>query len=293
MKQHEPNTKCPQCGKHFYKFPCQLKTQNKTFCSAECRKAYFGKPKEPNALCGHCGKAVWRNPWQLKHQEHTFCSRSCKGTYMSIHGMAASKYKGGRIINDHGYAMVLIKDHPLANPRGYVLEHRLVMSKLVGRIIESHEHVHHINGVRSDNRPENLMLFKCRGEHSSFELNQKYAGNRSTVFCDRCGNPITRTNYKLDKWSSHYCSSDCRWSRKTYSCENCGKKVVKSPSKVMEHVFCSTACHYEWQKKNREMWTCSVCGKQFYRKWVRPNESGRYFCSVECSSQGRTKRKKQ
>lgn len=60
---------------------------------------------------------------------------------------------GTRITNAQGYVVV-----KTAN-RGTVPEHRLVMEELLGRQLESTENVHHINGVRDDNRPENLELW--------------------------------------------------------------------------------------------------------------------------------------
>ncbi len=58
-----------------------------------------------------------------------------------------------------GYITVYLPDHPNANKRGYLGEHTLVMSKIIHRPLFPNESVHHKNGVKDDNRPENLELW--------------------------------------------------------------------------------------------------------------------------------------
>lgn len=86
---------------------------------------------------------------------------------------ARKLYKGGRILDRQGYACVRIyPDDPLFDlvaARGtgavdstgakYVPEHRLVMTRILGRPLRAAETVHHKNGIRTDNCPENLELW--------------------------------------------------------------------------------------------------------------------------------------
>ncbi len=58
-----------------------------------------------------------------------------------------------------GYIMVWMPQHPRARTHGYVFEHIVVMEDMIGRRLLTDETVHHRNGVRGDNRPENLELW--------------------------------------------------------------------------------------------------------------------------------------
>ncbi len=76
-------------------------------------------------------------------------------------GNGADNYhwKGGTTRHHAGYLMVRIPDHPRARTGGYVFEHIIVMERVLGRPLSPDETVHHLNGVRDDNRPENLELW--------------------------------------------------------------------------------------------------------------------------------------
>ena len=79
-------------------------------------------------------------------------------------GERNNRWKCGSFITRWGYRRVLCERHPRAS-RGYVFEHILMMEQHLGRFITADEDVHHINGVKTDNRIENLQLLR-HGEHS-------------------------------------------------------------------------------------------------------------------------------
>lgn len=63
-----------------------------------------------------------------------------------------------RYTDDRGYVLVKRAGHPMADIRGYVYEHRLVVAEKLGRILESSEYVHHIDGTTTNNHPDNLAI---------------------------------------------------------------------------------------------------------------------------------------
>lgn len=76
-------------------------------------------------------------------------------------------WKGGRrIMNKAGYIGIYSPTHPHKTRDWYVMEHRLVMEKKLGRYLKKTEYVHHINGKKNDNRIENLELMGSKKEHS-------------------------------------------------------------------------------------------------------------------------------
>lgn len=89
-------------------------------------------------------------------------------------------YKGVNRCNSHGYVVVSLNEsdrdkyiHAHLKQRHCIMEHRLEMSKFLGRPLESYENVHHINGVKSDNRIENLELWSS-AQPSGQRIEDKY-----------------------------------------------------------------------------------------------------------------------
>jgi len=132
--------------------------------------------------CEKCGKERWVQ--LLGNEPRRRLCRSCVGlghhhsekTIAKISGENSSSWKGGRQNNRDGYILVKLQSDDffisMADKRGYVLEHRLVVARALGRCLHKWELVHHkgqrYTGIenRSDNRyPENLGL-TIRGSHT-------------------------------------------------------------------------------------------------------------------------------
>ena len=81
-------------------------------------------------------------------------------------------WKGGKRTRQ-GYVMLYMPDYPSSACDGYVCEHRLIMEKHLGRYLEKWELVHHKNGIKDDNRIENLEIV----------ISQKHFGQIRCPYC--------------------------------------------------------------------------------------------------------------
>lgn len=76
------------------------------------------------------------------------------------------QWKGGRLIASNGYVLVRVgPSHHLADVRGYAYEHRIVAEKKLGRRLLPSEQVHHADGNKKNNEPDNLEVFRSIAEH--------------------------------------------------------------------------------------------------------------------------------
>lgn len=149
---------CKVCDASFYVGP----NGTQEFCSAACHNKWQGRNSAYRA-CDICQKEFWLRPSVAAKYAGRYCSQRCAG--MSRRRRVIGENHNGmpRLLTSTGYVKVWEPDRPVH--RRWVLEHRLVMEKILGRPLLSSEHVDHINGIKDDNRPENLQILTAR-EHS-------------------------------------------------------------------------------------------------------------------------------
>lgn len=130
---------CQYCKKIFFLYHDPSHQGGGKFCSIKCR-ANFGHTKETKEKLSIAQRKRWlRNPTLYQ-------------------GKNNPQWKGGRYKTIEGYVLIYSPNHPFKNSSNRVLEHRLVMEKFLGRYLKPTELIHHINGIRDDNRLENLKL---------------------------------------------------------------------------------------------------------------------------------------
>jgi hypothetical protein len=145
--------------------------------------------------CFICGASVNRKP--KGGRANVFCSRTClrerrrqvgkknhadgkmprvpmsiearKASSARMTGAGCPKFNGYRTKNSAGYILVRPPDgyNGPINKRGYIREHRLVMEQYLGRLLTGKEVVHHKNGIKDDNRIENLELVSDNATHNA------------------------------------------------------------------------------------------------------------------------------
>ena len=140
------------------------------YCSLECLNFRVEK------ACQTCGKIMQVKPSRAERTK--FCSRECakKGwagksrspETQFYKGMRGTRWNGG-IAHSRGYRLLRRPEHERASPNGYVSEHILVWEQVNGRPLPQDWCVHHLNGIKDDNRPENLVGMPRKNHHPALD----------------------------------------------------------------------------------------------------------------------------
>lgn len=147
-------TRCLDCGKkNGYKlrcWDCFLKWNK-----GENHHNWAGGGKK----CIVCGEKTKNQCKQIKR---------CRKCYTKWHrGSNHKDWKGGRLLLDTGYVRLMVNGKPF-------LEHRYIMEQHIGRKLDEAEVIHHLNGIRDDNRIENLEITNSH-DHEKWTLSKLQA----------------------------------------------------------------------------------------------------------------------
>lgn len=159
-------------------------------------------------ICEECGGPLIqrRNEKPGRFAGRRFCSSQCAAAFGSgvARERALAREPTTRTIERNGYLLRWVRGRKqvrgssITANGAYFYVHRLVMEEHLGRELASNEVVHHINGDRMDNRPENLRLYQSHSEHRTDELAERHGPKPE---CPVCGSPARR--------GRTYCSRAC------------------------------------------------------------------------------------
>lgn len=149
---------CMFCKKYY-------KGYGQKFCSQSCRSLFIHRctDKKNGFQKGHTSwlkgtKGIAKpNITSFKKGDHV--------------GDKHPNWKGGRIVTTQGYISMW-------TDKGRRAEHVVVAEKKLGRKLKRNECVHHINHIRTDNRPENITVMKQR-EHGIYHANKYWSDKKS------------------------------------------------------------------------------------------------------------------
>lgn len=211
-----------------------------------------------------------------------------------------NKQGGTYTATTSGYVFVRQPGHPNADTRGYVREHVLVMSQHLGRPMIEGEVVHHINGIRNDNRLENLQVM-TQNTHTKHHHVGTY---KPQSLKNLRGHTSEEMRHIWDTTRAHE-------REKPKTCDNCGKEYFRKGTQVHRpnhaHQYCSRDCYvvhsfsgaverrkavpYEMHPNSlknlqppprKPLKVCDHCGSEFYRRGTPKHEHA--YCSVQCAS---------
>ena len=164
---------CLICKHVFQVKPARKDTAK--FCSSKCHYQFgHTQAARDKMRIAKIGLAPWNKgvqtgfvPTTAFKRGHQTWNKGAKCEY--ARGEKNRNWKGGLWKTKLGYLMRSCPDHP--NKRNY--EHRLVIEGEIGRYLSPDEIVHHINGNKTDNHPQNLQVMS-RSEHSRLHKGQPY-----------------------------------------------------------------------------------------------------------------------
>lgn len=158
---------CKQCHKIF--FVRKHGSYTPKFCSHKCYDTFRKGVSFTNKGSFQKGHLAPKEGFKKGHQPWNKNTKGIMPTREKNH-----KWINGKTTCKAGYLFIYKPEHPKAHSNR-IPEQILIAEKALGRYLTKNEVIHHINGIKSDNRVENLYLFPSNIEHSSYHVNFRYA----------------------------------------------------------------------------------------------------------------------
>lgn len=200
-----PIVPCFNCRKEVYKRPSRIKATKHVFCSQAC--FFYAEAKrypEGDCVCKACGVEFRTNPAYVRRTpgRNRFCSVPCFTEYIG-------RIRPSDNLDSHGY-------RPMRGSVGRRLrEHRYIMEQHLGRRLDRKEHVHHVDGDKTNNSLSNLQVLSESDHHKLHGRPLAQGSVRST--CMICGSKkILSYSYIKQKYGGD-ASKAAR-----YRCKACG-----------------------------------------------------------------------
>lgn len=162
LKTKTTEFNCIECNKQFFVQSCMVKVREKKCAVKYCSLACYHANVKKEIPCLFCGTLFRKN-----RNSRKFCSTNCFNEFKKV----KTRENPGRW-KENGYVVIYDGDG-----KG-IKEHIKIMQDYIGEKIDTSKyHVHHINGIRDDNRIDNLQLM-TKGEHSRLHrLEENKKGN--------------------------------------------------------------------------------------------------------------------
>lgn len=198
---------------------------NVTICGRLISSLTSGSEKKVVCICDMCGLesiVIWHNYTESQKKKNnsglTYCKLCTHEKFKTVNigrpghskgkrfpelsGSKSKRWKGGSYIGTDGYRLVHIgNDDQEIKWNNYRKEHMVIMEKVLGRPLQQGEIIHHIDGNKLNNNPENLVLFPDekthRQTHNQLERLSMRLVRLGYIIFDKNTNTYTVADIKL------------------------------------------------------------------------------------------------